>query len=90
MLSKKEAIDVLTRVAVKLNEEDRKELTALYQIAQTTPMIAMSSKDALEGKDFSTLAWNRVRKFMDALGKKYGFDPVVSAISPKTGMVTKR
>lgn len=75
---------------IKLNEGDRKKLTELYQTAQTTPVIAMSSKGALEDRDLSTLAWNSVRNFMDVLGKKYGFDPIGCAIDSKTGTVTKR
>jgi len=75
---------------IKLSDEDRKRLVELYRTAQTTPMIALSSKDALEGRDLATSAWNDVRTFMDSLGKKYGFNSVISAIDPETGIVSKR
>jgi len=76
--------------AIKLSEEDRKRLVELYRTAQTTPMIAFNSKDALGGRDLASLAWEQVRIFMDRLGKKYGFNPVICAIDPETGIVSER
>jgi hypothetical protein len=73
--------------AIKLSEEDREKLAKLYETAQKTPMIALSSQDMLEGRDFASLAWNDVRNFMNELGKKYGFDPKKVGISAATGGV---
>jgi len=74
-------------MSIKLSEEDRKKLAKLYETAQTTPMIAMSMQDGLEGRDWATLAWNEVRNFMDELGKKYGYDPKTNMVNKDTGEV---
>ena len=74
-------------MTIFLSEEDRKELVELYQTAQTTPVIAFSVANMIEGRDWSSLAWNSVREKMDKLGKKYGFDPRISPINQKTGEV---
>lgn len=78
----------MTEKIIKLSEEDRKELADLYHTAQTTPVIALTCQDMLEGRDWATLAWNDVRKKMDELGKKYGFDPrKMKGIDSKSGEV---
>ena len=59
---------------IKLNEEDRKKLTELYQTAHTTP------------EDMASIAWDNVRKCMDKLGKKYGYNPAICTIGSKTGI----
>ncbi|MFB0559611.1 MAG: hypothetical protein ACETWM_00065 [Candidatus Lokiarchaeia archaeon] len=42
----------------------------------------------LEGGDLASRAWERVKKFMDKLGSKYGFDPTqMRGISKETGEV---
>lgn len=71
---------------IKLSEEDRKRLVKLYQTAQTTPMILLNSG----GSDLASSAWEQVRTFMDRLGKKYGYNPVICAIDPETGIVRER
>lgn len=68
---------------IKLSEEDRKELVALYEEAQTTPMIWTGGDS-----DWASQAWGRVRRKMDELGVKYGFDPrKMQGINKKTGEV---
>ena len=74
---------------MKITAEENRELQDLYHTAQNTPVIAMSVKDGLEGRDWSTQAWNRVREYMDFLGKKYGYDPATHAVNPKTGEVVE-
>ncbi len=66
---------------VTLEEADFKKLVELYTKAQRTPMIAMSVADGIAGRDWSTMAWNEVRAFMDQLGKKYGYKPQTAQIS---------
>jgi len=73
---------------IMLSEKDRKELAELYETAQTTPVIAMTTDDMIHGRDWATQAWNRVREKMVELGKKYGFDPKeMKGISSETGEV---
>lgn len=60
----------------------------MYRTAQTTPVIALSTKAILEGRDWASMAWDDVRHKMDELGKKYGFDPkLMKGINFKTGEV---
>ena len=69
---------------IKLSEEDRKELVKLYERAQTTPVIKMS----MSSPSWATQAWDDVRRKMDVLGKKYGFDPKkMKGIKKKTGEI---
>ena len=69
---------------IKLSENDRIELVDLYENAQTTPMIQMTT----EGNDWATQAWNTVREKMDELGKKYKFNPeTMKGIDKKTGEI---
>lgn len=55
--------------------------------AQTTPVIAFNLEAGLAGRDQVSLAWDSVRKFVDKLGVKYGFNPSVCSINSKTGDV---
>lgn len=74
---------------IVLSDEDRKELAKMYEEAQTTPVIGCSMKDMIEGRDWASLAWNRVRAKMDDFGKKYGFDPKkIRGINKQTGEVS--
>ena len=75
-------------MSIKLSEEDRKKIVELVQRAENTPVIALSSQDMMEGKDFASLAWKDVREFMKELGKKYGYESKKMAINGDTGEVT--
>ena len=66
----------------RLTEEEYEQLQLLYRDAQNTPVIALSTADALAGRDLSSLAWTAVKDYMDHLGKKYNFDPAKHAIKP--------
>lgn len=72
---------------ITLSKEDKVELIKLYREAQTTPMIGLSVKDMIQGKDWASQAWDRVRSKMDELGGKYGYDPRKHAINFKTGEI---
>ena len=73
---------------IVLTPEDLDELVKLTTEAKNTPVIALSLRDGLEGRDFATQAWNRVRDKWGELGKKYGFIPTrVRGIDTKTGQV---
>lgn len=73
---------------IVLSEEDRKELVKLYEEAKTTPVIGFSVQQMIEGRDFASLAWDRVRRKMDELGRKYGYDPTKVKINKRTGEVS--
>lgn len=60
---------------IKLSPEDLEELLKVTREAEKTPVIAMSLSDGLEGRDFATQAWDKVRDKWEELGKKYGFSP---------------
>lgn len=73
---------------IKLAPEDLEELIRVTREAEKTPVIAMSLSDGLEGRDFATRAWNKVRDKWEELGKKYGFCPGrVKGINTRTGAV---
>ena len=73
---------------IRLEPSDLKELLELTRSARRTPVIAMSLKDGLEGRDFAAHAWDRVRAKWYELGKKYNFDPTcVRGIKADTGIV---
>jgi hypothetical protein len=65
---------------IRLTDEEHKRLTELFNEAHTTPMIALTTKAALTGQDMATQAWNTYRSFLDALGKKHGYDPSTAKI----------
>jgi hypothetical protein len=78
----------MDKKTIILSKEDKEKLNTLYKNAQNTPILALSSDDALKGKDFATIAWNEVRYFMDALGLKYTFNPkTIIGIDGETGEV---
>ena len=73
---------------VKLNSEDLRELVELTEQAKRMPVIAMSLREGLEGRDMASLAWDRVRTKWNELGKKYNFVPTqVTGIDALTGEV---
>jgi len=75
-------------MTIKLTQEELKELLNLHDQAYHTPVIAMSVRDGLEGRDFATQAWDRVRSKWEELGRKYKFHPSqVKGIDKQTGEV---
>ena len=73
---------------VTLSEEDRAELVKLYKGAQTTTVLVYSTSPRI--RDTASDAWEHVRRKMDELGKKYGYDPQKVQINNKTGEVFPR
>jgi hypothetical protein len=68
---------------MKITEQENKHLQDLYKTAKEMPVITFD----LSQKDWATLAWDRVRDYMDELGMKYNYDPATHAIDPKTGEI---
>ena len=60
----------------QLTEDEHRELVQKYKRAATTPVIYINT-----GQSLADSAWNEVRYFMDALGRKYGYDPKTAQIS---------
>jgi len=52
----------MNRLDVYVTGDERAELKALVRMAQETPVIAVSSKHALEDGGFAGQAWTRVQK----------------------------
>lgn len=75
-------------MAIIIPKDELQELLDLTNKAQNTPVIAMSLRDGLEGRDFATQAWDKVRAKWGELGKRYGFDPTkVRGLDSNTGEV---
>ena len=75
-------------MAIILEKDELDELMRLNDEARRTPVIAMSVQAGLEGRDFSSQAWDRVRDNWEKLGRKYGFNPeAVKGIDRQTGEV---
>jgi len=71
---------------IKLSNEDREELVKLYERAERTPVLVYSTSPIV--RDTASDSWESVRRKMDALGKKYKFDPrQMKGINKKTGEV---
>ena len=67
---------------IYLKLDDLKRLNQLYHNAASTPVICFPP-----GPDWAASAWEECRRFMDELGRKYGYDPRVATINPATGEV---
>ena len=75
-------------MAIIISKDELQELLNLTEKAQNTPVMAMSVEDGLEGRDFATQAWDKVRAKWEELGKKYGFVPArVRGIDKNTGEI---
>lgn len=61
---------------VRLTDEEHAKLLGLYREAQTTPVLVFDRSQP----DTAALAWSRVRSYMDELGRKYGYDPLMAGV----------
>ncbi len=61
-------------------EEDWNELIQLSREAQNTPVMALSVGDGLAGRDFASMARDRVQSKWNAIGLILGFD--ASSVRP--------
>ncbi len=52
------------RTGTFLNTEQIKEVGEAYRTAQNTPMIALSSAQALSGNDFASRAWKTFHRLL--------------------------
>jgi len=66
----------MTYTKVFATEEEIEELTALLKKAQSTPSMALSTADALGGRDFASMAWIRLRKQLHACALKHGLPEI--------------
>ena len=73
---------------IRLSEQELEELKRLIHEAKITPVIGFSMRQMMEGRDLASQAWDRVRRYWDELGEKYGFDPqAIRGIDAQTGEV---
>ena len=61
----------------QLTDEEYKKLIELYARAERAPMIIMQ----MGQPSWSEQAWDRVREYLNELGKKYGYVPETAQIS---------
>ncbi len=66
----------MRNTGVKCTEEERKELVSLAEAARRTPVIALSSKAALEGRDLSSQAWDLAKKRCHELALAHGLPEI--------------
>ncbi len=57
-------------------EEELNKLKEMAETASRTPVIALSSEQALRGQDFASQAWERVRKECHAAALAHGLPEV--------------
>ncbi len=57
--------------------KEHARLVDLYQRARTTPYLVFGQ----HGENTADSAWHGVRRYMDELGRKYGYDPKRARIS---------
>ena len=57
-----------------ISEEDWAEVLRLSREAHQTPVIALSVADGIAGRDFASLARQRVFDHWNAIGRRLGFD----------------
>ena len=75
-------------MSITLQPDDLQRLLHLTDEAKRTPVIALSMRDGLAGRDFASLAWDRVREYWKELGEKYGFNPEeVEGVHRMTGTI---
>jgi len=66
----------MEKTGVKATVEEMANIQELAKIAQTTPVIALSSADALSGNDFSSRAWKCVYEAINAAAEEHGLSKV--------------
>ena len=66
----------MKNTGVFANEEEIKKAFQLAKDAANTPMIALSSADALSGNDFATRAWKSAQEYCHALAIKKGLPEI--------------
>ena len=58
----------------KISDEDWNAITELSREARNTPVMALSVADGLAGRDFASMARERVFSKWHEIGRKMGFD----------------
>lgn len=77
----------------KATQAQAKKINKLYRDAQNTPMVALTSAMALSGRDFASMAYERLYEYIDKCAikarwpksnKHYGFNTkTMEFISPE-------
>lgn len=66
----------MKNLGIKATPEEIEECMKLAKEASETPMIALASDDALHGRDWSTMAWERAKKKCHELALKHGLPEI--------------
>lgn len=70
-----------------VTDDERIKFAMMVAEAQKTPVMAMSCRDMMEGRDWASLAWDRAMSEGRRLIAKYGFDPETHGINTITGEI---
>jgi hypothetical protein len=62
----------LRHTGVYATEEEVEKISRLYEEARRTPVIALSSEDALAGRDFASAAMDRVQQAIEEAAEAHG------------------
>lgn len=61
---------------VKATLEELANIQELAETARTTPVIALTMKDGMEGRDFASLAWKRCHKAVQEAALGHGLPEI--------------
>lgn len=72
---------------IKLSKRDYMRMVKLSKRAQNTPIVALTSEAAINGRDFASLAYKSVQDLWKELATKYKFRlSTVKNINHETGV----
>jgi len=66
----------MVHTGVFATDDEQAELLELLNKARNTPVIALTSADALGGRDFASVAWKRVRERCHEVALAHGLPEV--------------
>ena len=58
------------------SKSEKKRLLKMLKDAQSTPMIALTSEQALSGRDFASMAWDHLKKETHKTALKHGLPEI--------------
>ena len=71
-----ERIEMIKRTGIFVSEEEMAEVQRLVGIASNTPMIALTTEQALKGDDFASRAWRRVNEKIQEVARSHGLPEI--------------
>lgn len=62
----------IEKTKIFASKEEIEEISELAKEARTTPMIAMNSEDAVNGRDLASLTWDKAINKVNEVAFKHG------------------